>query len=254
MGKFDGVLLCSDLDQTLTNNKGIITSNVIDSIHYFQQNGGTFTIATGRLPAYLSKYVGLLSIKAPIICHNGATIYSYETKSFLRKSYLNPQVSELLNFVYKNYDCVQFFHFHSLEVTHTFSASQKEELLEAFYTQDWCKVVLHMDSEDNAIKLRDDLRSSIYGDQYSFVRSWPIGLEILGIGSSKGDSVKILRTLIPNINKVICVGNYENDITMLEYADIGYAVQNACKDVLDAADRITVSNDEDAIAHIISEL
>jgi len=254
MGKFDGVLLCSDLDGTLTNSQSNITPNVIESIRYFQQNGGIFTIASGRLPDYLSNFVKLLSIKVPVICHNGAAIYSYEKKRFLMKNYLDPKVSELLNFVCEHYDCVKFFYLHALEKSYTFSASQKEELFETLYNQDWCKIVLHLDSEESAVQLRDDLRNSVYGRQYSFVRSWAIGLEILGIGSSKGDSVKVLRTMIPNINKVICVGDYENDITMLEYADIGYAVKNAYEDVLEVADRVTVSNDEDAIAHIINEI
>ena len=50
------------------------------------------------------------------------------------------------------------------------------------------------------------------------------------------------------------VGDYENDVSMLEMADIGYAVSNATELCLKAADRITVSNNENAIAVIIREL
>ncbi|MBR0360470.1 MAG: HAD hydrolase family protein, partial [Clostridia bacterium] len=52
----------------------------------------------------------------------------------------------------------------------------------------------------------------------------------------------------------ICVGDYENDISMIEVADKGYAVSNAIEPVLKAADYVTVSNTESAIAKIISEI
>ena len=51
------------------------------------------------------------------------------------------------------------------------------------------------------------------------------------------------------------VGDYENDITMLEMADIGYAVKNASDDAKAAADRVTaVDNDHGAIAFVIDDI
>lgn len=77
MKKFDGVLICSDIDGTLLNSKGVVTPNVINSINYFQNNGGRFTLATGRsMDNVLPLLVEQLSIKIPIICLSGAAIYS----------------------------------------------------------------------------------------------------------------------------------------------------------------------------------
>ena len=50
------------------------------------------------------------------------------------------------------------------------------------------------------------------------------------------------------------VGDYNNDIGMLRTAGVGIAVANACPEAKAAADRITVSNEESAIAHIISDI
>ena len=47
MGKFDGVLLCSDWDGTLTDGRAVPQEN-IDAIRYFQKDGGYFTFASGR--------------------------------------------------------------------------------------------------------------------------------------------------------------------------------------------------------------
>ena len=53
---------------------------------------------------------------------------------------------------------------------------------------------------------------------------------------------------------LVCVGDYENDVTLLQAADISYAVGNAMPKLKQIADRVTVTNKEDAIAAIIAEL
>ena len=45
MGKFSGVLLCSDFDGTLAY-KTIVPPSAIEAIRYFQDHGGRFTLAT----------------------------------------------------------------------------------------------------------------------------------------------------------------------------------------------------------------
>lgn len=51
--------------------------------------------------------------------------------------------------------------------------------------------------------------------------------------------------------KVIAVGDFENDIEMLQRADCGVAPANAQEDVKKIADRVAVSNDDDVIHDII---
>ena len=48
MGKFDGWLIATDLDGTLINRDGAIPQRNLDAIRTFQDEGGLFTIATGR--------------------------------------------------------------------------------------------------------------------------------------------------------------------------------------------------------------
>ena len=104
------------------------------------------------------------------------------------------------------------------------------------------------------VKLQKDLKNR-YGDKFRFDTSWPEGLEIQSIDSGKGVAVKYLKNhLGVDIHTTVGVGDYENDITLLEYSDIGYAVSNAIDSVKKIADRITVSNSEHALAAIIKEL
>ena len=69
--KFNNVLLASDFDGTLKNDAGIITDDVKTSIKYFMDNGGFFTVCTGRIfqgfHLYSPEY-----INAPVLLGNGA--------------------------------------------------------------------------------------------------------------------------------------------------------------------------------------
>ena len=53
---------------------------------------------------------------------------------------------------------------------------------------------------------------------------------------------------------LVGVGDYENDLTLIRDADIGYAVENATSSLKAIADRVTVSVNECAIAKIIEDL
>ena len=104
------------------------------------------------------------------------------------------------------------------------------------------------------IKLQADLKKK-FGQRFRFDTSWPEGLEIQAIDSGKGVAVEFMKShLGTEIHTTIGVGDYENDITLLECADIGYAVDNAIDSVKKIADRITVSNREHALAAIINDL
>ena len=53
MGKFDGVLLVSDYDDTLYDHNLTVNDRNHRAIEYFLEQGGRFTIATGRATAPL---------------------------------------------------------------------------------------------------------------------------------------------------------------------------------------------------------
>ena len=54
---------------------------------------------------------------------------------------------------------------------------------------------------------------------------------------------------------VIAVGDNDNDIEMIEYAGLGYAVKNATDNLKKAADKVTKrSNENSAVAEIIYDI
>ena len=50
MNKFEGIMICTDLDGTLLSDKHTISPENLDAIEYFKANGGKFTFITGRVP------------------------------------------------------------------------------------------------------------------------------------------------------------------------------------------------------------
>jgi len=48
MGKFDKVIIVSDIDGTFLGKNGRIVPENIEAIEYFKREGGSFTVATGR--------------------------------------------------------------------------------------------------------------------------------------------------------------------------------------------------------------
>ena len=56
------------------------------------------------------------------------------------------------------------------------------------------------------------------------------------------------------MSHTVALGDYNNDVAMIRMAGVGIAVANATEEAKNAADRITVSNEEHAIAKVIEEI
>lgn len=247
MGKFDGILVCSDLDGTLRNSDGIISKENIDAINYFTANGGRFSLSTGRSPQYAKELEneGVIC-NAPVIVINGAMIYDIRKEKILYENPIAFERIESMGEFSKSYaDCCTEINFFSRETVQSF-----DDIIDSILY----KVVFSCKDADCAARLRKDLEER-YCDGFYIVNSWHTGVEILDRKSTKGECVKRIREFcdVP-IEKIVCVGDYENDISMLEAADLSFAVQNAIPSVKASAMRLTVSNDENAVAAVIEEL
>jgi len=91
--------------------------------------------------------------------------------------------------------------------------------------------------------------------EYAVSRSWINGVELQRADADKGHSTRRLAEMLDGIKLLVCVGDFENDVSMIKRADIGYAVNDAIDSVLTAADRITERTCKDgALEEIIYEL
>ena len=85
-------------------------------------------------------------------------------------------------------------------------------------------------------------------------RSEPFFLEIMPQNIDKAYSLgKLLEKLGMTKDQMICCGDGYNDLSMIQYAGMGVAMANANEQVKEAADFITLSNDEDGVVHVIQK-
>ena len=90
MGKFDGYLICTDCDGTLTNSQGQLSDENAAAIRYFQQEGGLFTISTGRFPKHVLNFKDKFWPNCYQVVGNGTTIFDADTGRALHEVILEP--------------------------------------------------------------------------------------------------------------------------------------------------------------------
>ena len=72
MGIFSDVLLTVDYDRTLTAPDSTIPERNIEAIRYFIENGGAFTINTGRSVPMTKVFRDRVPVNAPLLLYNGS--------------------------------------------------------------------------------------------------------------------------------------------------------------------------------------
>lgn len=253
MGKYSGILLCSDFDGTLFDGNEIPESN-IRAIKEFREGGGLFTVISGRPPHFLKPFFEGYTFGVPTGNLNGAVICDVDNGKTVRESFMSGLTCELaLRYaeaagVYE--DLIFFPIGEILRIP-----MEKADTV----TDEICKnthkflIELKADAtpeESNAAYLR--VKEAV-GDKYVVARSSYRLIEILDKRLTKASTALFLKEYT-GAHTLVCVGDFENDIDMIKAADVGYAVSNATESVKLSADRITVSVGEGAIAKIISEL
>ena len=236
MGKFTGYLICTDCDGTLTYEPGKVSQENAEAIRYFQKEGGLFTLATGRFPDHAKLFEGQFKVNAPIVSLNGAVIYDEKRDRIIKTWHMNRKKTlELLTYVNDNWEEAETYWVNTISKDGKFESA-------------------HFDSKEHKGEPKALAR---FMDSLDFIfdLSWPEGIEVNSAHSGKGAAVRYMKEHLGiDIHTTLGIGDYENDISLLECADIGYAVGNAIPYVKKIADRITVKNTENAIARIIMEL
>ena len=76
---FFDVLLTVDFDRTLTAPDSTIPERNLEAIRYFNQNGGAFTVNTGRSLPMTKVFREIVPVNAPLLLYNGALTYDTRT-------------------------------------------------------------------------------------------------------------------------------------------------------------------------------
>ena len=267
LGKFEGYVLVSDFDGTLIDDKTTISQENIDAIQSFTDQGGVFLGATGRTELNVRPFTGNIALSSPWILYNGAAIYDWTSGAFIYKAPLDRRLSEgFLSRVMERFASVNiqvfpggpFFQVNGgarldsqavLEDQH-----YKNRPMEAL-GDDWLKVLFCSDYPDELNAIEALLDADPLLPHVHKTRSGPRYFELTAHGVNKGSALAHLKTLLqPTPRKVVAIGDYLNDIEMLQEADIAAAPQSAMPEVKQHARIITTDHTRSAVADLIRQL
>lgn len=266
MGKFDGILICTDLDGTLLKNDKTISYENKKAIDYFKKEGGYFTFVTGRMPYYVGDIVDRVKPNAPFGCLNGGGLYDYINKKYIWANTLSDGFVELIKCIDESFPCVgiqistfdkTYFSKDNVSMQRFRKATGVENAIRHYtdFNEPVAKILFGSEDEEEMKNIEQMLFSHPDSYKFDFIRSEQSLYEIIPKGTHKGTAIiKLCEYLNIDMKNSIALGDYYNDVAMIETAGVGIAVSNACKDAIDVADYVTVSNEEHAIAKVVCEL
>ena len=277
MGKFDGVLLASDFDNTLVYTSGALRSGKPipppgeenrKALEYFMENGGRFCVATGRAPVAFTPLAPLVPTNAPCILSNGAVIYDFAAGEYLETFFLDEtaiaRAQAALDAIPEA--AVEAYNPGSVIcAVHSNAYVREHELL----TKIPCTEVPSMAEVIRPlvkILFEGSFETLQQVQQYFSRQGWAADcelalssrslLEMTRRGISKGNTLlRLADRLGISHQHVYAAGDEGNDISMLLAAAEGFAPAN-CSDTVRACGATIVSDvqDEHAIADIIAIL
>lgn len=264
MGKFEGLLMFSDLDGTLFDENTEIPERNTKNIRYFISEGGLFSVATGRSHYSLARYADALGINAPCILQNGCCVFDYRTQEFGNDIFLNETAKEITCEIYGRYPGVNIV----LCVRSGLVVLREPEKLQGCFDvnfvpvrvgrpesagEPWYKVVFVGESE---ILANLDAELGAAGiDGSETVLSGKDMLELMPAGISKATGMLSIAKQLGFEKESICaIGDYHNDLEMIKNAGYGATVADAPEELKDNASFVACGNNMGSVGHFIEWL
>ena len=261
-------IIALDLDGTLTNSRKEIPASTLRALLDIQEMGYKVVLASGRpTPGmrHLAAKLQLDKYGSYILSYNGGEITECRTNRIMyRKTLPREIVPEIFAFAKSRNiglstytdDCI-------ITGTSIDRFMEKESAINGLPIQFVPNFAEYIDFDINKCLLTgepDFLASiecelnGIYGESYNIYRSEPFFLEFMPQNIDKAHGLNILLSDIGlTADQLICCGDGYNDITMIEFAGLGIAMENAQERVKSVADYVTRSNDDNGILHVIEK-
>lgn len=261
-GIFQGVLIASDFDGTAFGSMTGLPQRNIEAVEYFISEGGTFAIATGRTYVTFGPHYHLLPSNAPTILSNGAALYDFQENKLLALTQLPDTAQEDLIQLCKQFPELAFEAYYKEKIyahnpnhitdTHMEIVGESYEVsaIEDMPTP-WVKVLIQQ--ERDLLQQAREYLEVLRPQCYEAIFSNPRYLELTAKGVNKGSAVLSLAKS-RDIQKIYCIGDNENDLSMLQIADIPFAPSSSAQVVLDTKPHVLCSCEEGVLGDLIDFL
>ena len=267
MGKFDGVLLASDYDATFAIGFDVPPAN-LEMVEYFKAHGGKFTISTGRAFHTFGMVRPCVPLHIPVILANGAMIYDYDKKEVLFSRPLPPEATEDMILLGRLHPEMGLEVYHGETTIYAWNVNPYMEVHRDYLKdctfhivedigeipQPWDKAIFEHERHI-LVSLQEEILSR-WGDRYEAFLSADTMLELNAKGCTKGAGVLRLAGMLGiEREHIYCVGDNQNDISMLEISAIPFAPEDAIPMVKELPGiRILPPCAEGAVAALIRQL
>ena len=265
---YDALIL--DIDGTLVNSQKVVSEATRDAIIEAQKRGKTVAIASGRSISGIRRTASSISLEefgGYVIAYNGTTVVNCKTGECIYNQMISTEMIAPVYEAAKEAKVgILVYHDQQKELL---SGNGVDKYIEADARA--CEITIRetkhfvqdinfpinkflLTGEPEYMCEVEKKMQEKFGDRLNVFRSDPYYVELLPKFVDKGVAVeKLMKHLDIKKDKVICIGDSYNDLPMLRRVGLGVAMGNAQKEVKEAADFITDSNDEDGIVKVIKK-
>ncbi|MCI8375283.1 MAG: HAD family phosphatase [Lachnospiraceae bacterium] len=268
-------LIAFDLDGTLLKNNKELTPRTLKALGQASEAGICLVPTTGRLYDGVPEEIRALPFIRYVIAANGAQIYDAREERTLYRAEMNM-------------DEVRQFFAYTREVPaitgcyrggQGFMARSDMEKMAAYTSEQALFLMMRRvykpveNLEDFLFETGEPVQKLMLffadlGERKRILRDMKVSLSGLAVTSSVANNIEVnareankgaaLRYLWEYLgierDETAAFGDGSNDITMLLEAGTGYAMENACPEAKEAADRLAPSNEQEGVAFEIERL
>ena len=249
-----------DIDGTLLDSKHRIMPCTHDHLKYLQEKGIPLVLCSARPPEGVNLVAGQADLQGPKACYNGGLVFdgnsailrdvgidirlAMDFKRFVSERFPELVVSAYLYDVWLADDPRHPLIRQEAEISGC--TPLKGSLEKAASTASHIHKLLCMGDAMRIRALQKETQERF--PQLMALRSKATYLEILSPESTKGSAVQVLLDhygLRPE--QAVAFGDSDVDVDMLQCCGFGVAMGNAPRQVKEAADYVTASNDEEGV-------
>ena len=255
-------LVATDLDGTLLDANGELPQSIFPVIAELLRRQKRFTLVSGRPIIFMQHIAEALRVETAMVAFNGAALFLGDTiiaSAPFSMARLRPIMEEAdrLGATVLYYTAWEAFALRKTDwVTraeetircYTIAIPTEEEWTEAEILK--AAILYH---NDERIHSAIDPQLDALQDAFSFSRYGTRFCEIMRRGVDKAYGLKELAAHLDiPLARILAIGDDVNDVTMLQEAGIGVAVNNALDEVKAAADHVTRAQNTDGVVEAIN--
>lgn len=258
-------LIALDLDGTLLTDDLRITERSREAIRRARERGAAVLLASARPPRSMRRYHRDLGLDTPVVAYNGALVWDVAAGTSLLHKPLVPDAARALVAFLRRRDpalnisleCGDRWYIDDLteevrraieqyEVDPPHGVGCLEQVL-ADEAEAISKVLFR-----GNLKTAQELLAALPPDlpeRLHITTSGEWFCEVMAAGATKAAAIEWTAAYLGRASGgVLAIGDSPNDIPMLQAATLGVAMGNAAPMVIEAADVITSTNNEDGVA------